>query len=461
MARRVLVLGLDCAVPELMFDRFLDELPNVRAMMRKGIYGRMRSSDPPITIPAWTVMATSKSPGRLGMYGFRHRKGSSYTGFRIANSYSLEEPAIWDVLGSNGKRVCLVGIPPSYPPFPVNGWLVSCFITPSTKRSYTYPPELRAEIESLVGDYVFDVEFRTEERDRLLKDLYEMAERQYKVVRHLLTTKPWDFCMFVDIGMDRVQHAFWKYFDEEHHLHQPGTRFEGVVKDYYRHWDDRLGDLLSLVDGDTAVIVVSDHGAQRMRGCFCVNEWLAREGYLRLNRMPSKMTPLKDADVDWARTIAWGWGGYYARVFVNVKGREDRGVVDPSDYEKIREELTQRIKAIRGPNDERWNTEVYRPEELYGECIGDYPDLMVYFDGLSWRSAGTIGHGTLYLPENDLGPDDAVHSKEGIFVLHDPREDYGAKEIRLNVLDVAPTILHLMGLPVPGDMEGEVIKEVL
>lgn len=460
MVRRVLVVGLDSAAPELMFKRFIDKLPNTRGMTKKGIHGRMRSSDPPITIPAWAVMVTSRSPGRLGMYGFRHRKGSSYTEFRIANSTSLGVPAIWDVLGSRGKRSCLVGIPPSFPPFPVDGWLISGFITPSTRRPYTYPPELRDEVESLIGEYVFDVRFRTEERDGLLRDLDDMSERQYKVMRHLLTTKPWDFYMFVDIGMDRVQHAFWKYFDEQHHLHKPGTRFENAVEDYYRRWDERIGELLSLVDDDTAVIVVSDHGAKRMKGCFCVNEWLIRQGYLKLRKGGNGTTSLEEVDVDWNRTIAWGWGGYYARIFVNVKGREEHGVVDPKDYERVLDELIRRIKDIRGPDGERWKTEVHKPEELYGQCEGDYPDLMVYFDDLSWRSAGTIGHGTLYLPENDIGPDDAVHSRDGIFILYDPREDYGGQEVRVDILDVAPTILHLMGVSIPSDFEGRVIEEV-
>lgn len=458
MSRRVLVIGLDSASPDLVFDRFAGSMPNTNSMAKRGVYGEMRSCDPPITIPAWTVMATSKSPGKLGLYGFRYRKGNSYTEFSIASSQSVRERAVWDILGDAGKQSCLIGVTPSYPPVPVNGWLVSGFITPSAEKGYTYPPELKKEIEALVGEYKFDVEFRTEEREKLLDQIYDMTERRYKLIRHLLTNKPWDFFMFVEIGLDRIHHAFWKYFDKEHHLYQSGSKFERVVEDYYHYWDEKIGEILSLVGDDTTVLVTSDHGAKRMKGCFCVNEWLIKEGYLKLKGSVKKFTPPQKANIDWGKSRAWGWGGYYARIFLNVKGREEQGVIDPEDYESARDELIDSIKRIRGPEGEKWDTKVFRPEDIYDECNGSYPDLMVYFDDLSWRSAGTMGHDTLYLPENDIGPDDAVHAQDGMFLLYDPKRDYGCKRIRTSIFDIAPTILRLMGENVPNDMRGKVIE---
>lgn len=458
MPNRVLIVGLDSASPQLVFDRFRDELPHLSAMMKEGIYGEMRSCHPPITIPAWTVMATGKSPGRLGLYGFRHRKGYSYSDDWVANSQAIKEEAIWDMLGQRGKRVCLVGVPPSYPPRPVNGNLISCFITPDATRPYTFPSELKGEIESLVGEYIFDVEFRTEERDQLLERVYEMTEQRFKVMNHLLRTKSWDFAMMVEIGLDRVQHAFWKYFDPQHEKYQPGNRYENVVKEYYRFLDEKLGETLSVIDRDTAVLVVSDHGAKGMRGAFCVNQWLMEEGYLRLRQKPDGVVGLDKAEVDWARTKAWGWGGYYARIFLNVRGREEQGVIEPQDYERERERLIDRLKSIRDPQGRPMDTKVYKPEEIYDECRGDYPDLMVYFDDLYWRSAGTIGYDTPYLSENDTGPDDAVHDYNGIFVLYHPRGGEGRRIPEVDILDVAPTVLHLMGISQPEDIPGEVIK---
>jgi len=152
--------------------------------------------------------------------------------------------------------------------------------------------------------------------------------------------------------------------------------------------------------------------------------------------------------------VAWGWGGYYARIFLNVKGREPQGVVAPEDYERVRDDIARRLLQIRGPNGEEWRTRVLKPGEGFGECRGDPPDLRVYFDDLYWRSAGTMGHGDIYLPENDTGPDDAVHDKMGLYIYYDPRRDLGGREQELRIVDVAPTLLKAMGLPVPGEMEG-------
>jgi len=458
--RKALLIGLDCAAPELMFHRFIDRLPNIRRMMRRGIYGRLESSDPPITIPAWMVMATSRSPGVLGLYGFRHRKDNSYREIWIASSHSVPGRKIWDHVAEAGGKSCLVAVPPSYPPVPIEGWLVGCFITPDTKREYTYPAELGREIEELVGEYMPDVEFRIEDKRGLIEGVYEMTEKRFEVVKHLMRTRDWRFFMLVEIGLDRVHHAFWKYFDEEHHLHTPGSEFETVVEDYYAYLDGKVGELLKLIDDDTVVLIASDHGGKRMKGAFCVNSWLEEQGLLKLKKPVEAGTRLQDAEVDWDETVAWGWGGYYARIFLNVKGREARGVVDPENYEKVREEIADRLRRIRGPNGEAWRTTVLKPDEFFEECSGDPPDLMVYFDDLYWRSAGTMGHGNIYLPENDTGPDDAVHDKMGLYVYYDPAKDLGGVEKDMKIVDVAPTLLRAMGLPVPREMEGRPLQRV-
>jgi len=453
--RKLLVMGLDCAPPEIVFGRLGEELPNLRRLMDQGVYGRLRSCDPPITIPAWMVMVTSKNPGRLGLYGFRHRRGYSYKDGWIANSLSVKEEKIWDILGRAGMKSCLVGIPPSYPPTPVNGELVSCFITPDANREYTYPPELKKEIETLVGPYPFDVDFRTDSRDTLLRDLHDMTDKHFRTVEHLLKTRQWDFFMFVEIGTDRMHHAFWKFYDENHPKYVKGNPYENAMREYYKRIDEYVGQILRSVDDDTVVVVVSDHGAKGMRGAFCANEWLIREGYLVLKEKPQTVTDIEKASVDWSRTKAWAWGGYYARVFFNVKGREPEGIIDPKEFERERDELTRRLKEIKDPAGRRMETQVYKPEELYPVALGDSPDLMVYFDNLFWRSAGTIGHGDLYLSENDTGPDDAVHSEYGIFILHDKLLKQTGRIPDVSILDVAPTLLQRLNINIPHSMEGK------
>jgi len=453
--RKLMIMGLDSAPPELVFDKFRDELPNIRGLMERGVYARMRSSDPPITIPAWMVMVTSRNPGSLGLYGFRHRKGYSYTDGWIANSLSVKAEKIWDILARAGMKVCVVGVPPSYPPTPVNGELISCFITPDANREYTHPPELKREIEALVGPYPFDVEFRTDQRDQLLKDLHDMTATRFRVIEHLMTTRPWDFFMFVDIGLDRMHHAFWKYYDKDHPKYVPGNQYETAILDYYKRLDEHVGALLKLVDDDTIVVAVSDHGVKGMRGAFCVNEWLIREGYLVLKERPQSVVEMEKAAVDWGRTRAWAWGGYYARVFLNVKGRETQGVIEPSEFERERDKLAERLKAICDPNGRRMETQVYKPEMLYPVSVGDRPDLMVYFDDLFWRSAGTLGHSDIYLSENDTGPDDAVHSQHGTFILRDSELKQRGQIADIDILDIAPTLLERMKMTIPSSMEGK------
>ncbi|MBD3245818.1 MAG: nucleotide pyrophosphatase, partial [Candidatus Omnitrophica bacterium] len=207
--RKVCVIGLDCASPQLIFHQFKDRLPAFRKIMEQGEYAPMRSIHPPITIPAWMSMCSGQDAGQMGIYGFRSRTGNSYIDFDISSSRAFRHvPKLWDKLRQHGKKSILVGIPPSYPVYPVEGWLISGFLCPDSSREFTYPKELKEEIRRLIGEYRFDVSFRTHDRDRIIESVWEMTEKRFDVIEYLLTRKPWDFCMSVEIGLDRVHHAF-------------------------------------------------------------------------------------------------------------------------------------------------------------------------------------------------------------------------------------------------------------
>ena len=455
MASRALVIGLDCAPPQLVFERWREELPTLRSLMERGRYGVLRSCDPPITVPAWACMTSSRSPGALGIYGFRNRRDRSYEGLSIANSRSVSAPRVWDVLSARGRSAIVIGVPPSYPVTALNGVMISCFLTPDTQRSqYTYPAKLKQEIEGLVGSYMVDVDdFRTWDKERLLTDIEEMTEKRFRVAEHLLETRPWDLFFMVEMGTDRMHHAFWRFFDAEHRLHEPGNRFEGAMLDYYRALDAKIDRLLRFADDDTAVLVVSDHGAKPIDGGICVNEWLRNEGYLVLAEEPAEPTPLRPEMVDWSRTTAWGEGGYYCRLSLNVEGREPQGTVPAHEFEQVRAELKAKLEALGDERDRPIGTVAYRPEELYSEQNGIPPDLLVYFGELAWRSIGQVGTGTVHVLENDTGPDDANHAPEGLYLLTAEGVEAGPGEER-DLRDIAPTLLRLLGEPVPGDMEG-------
>ena len=454
MASRVLVIGLDCAPPQLVFDRWLDELPTIRSLAERGSYGVLRSCDPPITVPAWSVMTSSRNPGALGIYGFRNRRDHSYDGLAFANSRSIRVPRVWDILSERGRPVIVLGVPQTYPVTQTNGVMVSCFLTPDVKTSqYTHPPELKEEIEGLVGEYMVDVpNFRTNEKDRLLADLEEMTEKRFRLAEHLLETRPWDLFFMVEMGTDRIHHAFWRFTDPKHRLYEPGNEYEGAMLAYYKRLDEKIARLLRFADDETAVLLVSDHGAKAIDGGICVNEWLRHEGYLVLKEEPDGSTRFSPELVDWSRTVAWGEGGYYCRLFLNVAGREPQGTVPADDYERVRDELKQKLETLGDEQGRPIGTVAHKPEELYEDPTGVAPDLMVYFGDLAWRSIGQVGTGTVHVFENDTGPDDANHAHAGLYLLANGAPPGRGPERDLR--DIAPTLLALLGEPVPDEMEG-------
>jgi predicted AlkP superfamily phosphohydrolase/phosphomutase len=465
--RKVFVIGLDCGAPQLVFDLWRDQLPNLTRLAQNGLYGDLMSCIPCITVPAWSSMLASKDPGTLGFYGFRNRADHSYEKMTIATGAAVKEKRVWDYLSEAGKRSVVVGVPQTYPVRPLNGWLVSCFLTPSTtnpKTQWTYPLELRDEVRQVLGGETYDVDvpqFRTDDKDFLLKQVYDMTGKQFKVLNYLLREKPWDFFMFVEMGIDRMHHGFWKYFDREHPKYEPGNPYVHAIRDYTVHVDTLVGQLLDQLDDDTVVLVVSDHGAKKMDGGICINEWLRREGYLVLKEEPrgEGLIPFEKVEVDWSKTKAWGSGGYYARVFMNVQGREPQGIIPPSEYEREREELAARLAAIPDPDGKPIGTVSFKPQEVYRAVRNVAPDLITYFGNLLWRSVGSFGHAGIHTSENDTGPDDANHAPNGMYTLYDPRKNYGGKRVDgFDLMDVAPTILDLMGLPVPADMQGKVMR---
>jgi predicted AlkP superfamily phosphohydrolase/phosphomutase len=452
---KTLVIGLDSAAPELLFGD--ERLTNLRRLMEGGCYGRLETIIPPITVPAWMCMATSQDPGSLGVYGFRNRTDHSYEGLEIVNSRSIQDITIWDQVAREGKRANIVGVPPSYPPRKTSGLCVGCFLTPDTTNdNYTHPPAVKDQIARLIGEYPVDVKgFRTDRKDWLKDEIYAMSRKHFEVVRHFMTNSEWDYFQFVEIGLDRLQHGFWKYHDPQHVLHEPGSPYEEVIRDYYLYLDNEIGRILETLTDDTAILVLSDHGAQRLDGGFCVNEWLVKEGLLVLNEYPKQITPFCKLDVNWDKTRVWSEGGYYARVFFNVKGREPRGAVDQADYERLRDDVKARLEATVGDTGRAMGTAVFKPEEIYSNVRRVAPDLIAHFGGLYWRSIGGVGYSAIHVQENDTGPDDCNHSLYGSFILAASNSPLLGEIEGARILDLAPTMLELGGYDIPSSMQGK------
>lgn len=452
--KKAFVIGLDCLAPQLLFKEYLKDLPTIQRLLEHSVWGKMASTLPPITCPAWASMVTGKDPGKLGIYGFRNRSDYSYDKLEIATSCHIKEEALWDILAQNGKKSIVIAVPPSFPPKAINGIMVGCFLTPDLKSDYTFPKDLKIEIKKKFGDYQIDVrDFRTTDKAKLLKEIHALSENRFNFAQYLMKTKPWDFFMFVDMGPDRFHHGFWSYCDPGHPKYKKGNVYENAMRDYYKSLDARIGNIIKDLDKDTTVYIVSDHGAKKIDGCFCINEWLIKKKYLVLKKYPQKVTKFSCDMVDWGETKAWGEGGYYGRIFFNVKGRESTGLVEKKNYASFAKELTAELKKIKYKNSSSQKTVVFRPDEIYKEARGIPPDLFVFFGDLYWRSVGSVGFNNIYTFENDTGPDDANHDYQGVFIMHDQKIKK-PREADISIYDFAPTVLRNMGMKVPSHMKG-------
>ncbi len=420
-------MALD-GVPFDILVRFRDVLPNLSELMDRGGWGVMRAIDPPITVPAWACMFTGRDPGQLGFYGFRHLKRGGYESY-IVSSRSLRFRYVWEVMG---LKSVAIGVPPGYPARRYGIW-ISDFLTPGHEGPWIHPESLREDVERVSGGYVFDIEYRTERKREAWEELVEMTEKRWRVARYLAERESWDIMVLHEIGTDRVHHLYQKYYDPQHPQYEPGNELEDMVERYYVMVDGLIEDLIK-ASGDADVLVLSDHGNQAQRGVYAINMWLMDEGYLTLRSEPRRGENIEEADVDWGRTQVWAWGGYYSRIFINMRGREPKGIVSREEYEDLVRELRRKLTVMKAPWGHIQNT-ILRPREIYRDVRGDPPDLMLYMDNVRVRPVQTIGYESPWLGENDTGPDDSLHSFEGIYIAtfmeHGKRDLYALQTAEL------------------------------
>lgn len=432
----------------------LAELPNLRRLALAGISGPLESTMPPITVPAWTSMLTGRDPGELGIYGFRNRRTFDYGDLVSASSGMVSFPRLWDYVAEAGGDSIVVGVPQTSPAPAVRGVLVSGFEAQGLEGiTSCHPADLTSEIDRVVGDYRFDVaSFRHSPLDQVLTQIYAMTESRFKLMSHLLNTRHWDFAMLCEIAPDRLHHCFWSYHDPLHPRYKTESLYRNVICDYYRYLDDWIGCLVQLVGPECGVLIVSDHGAKAMLGGVCINEILLETGWLVLREIPSQPIPLQPQLVDWTRTRAWAEGGYYARIFLNIKNREPQGVIPIGQRNEVRLELSRLLETLSLPFGPTIKNDVLWPEDLYRRVRGIPPDLLVFFGGLNWRSLGTVGHGRTWLVGNDTGLDEANHARDGFFLFQGPGVSHRGQ--RASILDIAPTALQWLCLTPPDDLTG-------
>jgi predicted AlkP superfamily phosphohydrolase/phosphomutase len=457
MKQKIAIIGLDCASPQLVFEKWIDHLPNLKKLIKTGISAPLQSCDPPITIPAWSVMFSGKDPGQLGVYGFRNRIDYSYNNLKIADSSWIKDRRLWDYFTEVSKNSIVIGVPQTYPVTPMQGIMISGLLAEELDSNSVYPVHLLKTIKQNVPDYEFDVKnFRTDNKENLIKKIYQMTMTRFRFARHLLDTTDWDGFILVEIGLDRLQHAFWQFMDDQSTNYQPNSRFKDVILKYYQYLDFEIGTLLKRFDENTDIMIVSDHGAKAFKGGFCINQWLMENGYLRLKEKFNRVKNLSVDMVDWEKTKVWAEGGYYARCFFNIKGREKRGIIDSNEVVNLKEKIKSELNDVRNLKGNLLKNNILFPEDIYKECKGIAPDMMVYPDDLNYRAIGSIGWDSSITHKNDTGPDGANHDYEGIFIFSGKGIKH-KREKQISIYDITPTVLNRMDISFPKDLNGKII----
>jgi predicted AlkP superfamily phosphohydrolase/phosphomutase len=498
--RRVLSIGLDGATFDVLTPLMdAGRMPNLRGLRDSGSWGPLRSTVPPLTAPAWASFATGMNPGKHGVFQFF--QGSSAQGPRVAsdavvNATSIRAPTLWQRLGAGGLRVGLVNVPMTYPPPPVNGFVVAGTPAPLRPRTLTYPPELatrlrgyRLDLPYFLGGREFQAQYVPAAR-RLLSEMAGLLEERASFTLRLLREEPWEFFMVVFTETDRLGHYLWPYDNRD--------RADGVgeaVVAWYERLDAVLGELVAAAGPGSSVLIMSDHGmgpAATRRVYF--NDWLLQRGELALdNRRRNLNTWLwrvglsRDRLARLLRRLPGGFarslvrrGGqvevpldlgatraYYVPIYEFVGGisivpRLPELAPGTLAYETLRDRLAAELSALRDPATGEAVVEcVYRREELYaGPYLTEAPDLILV---LHPRFVGNhrVGNQAVVADRVELAQVRGAHRFDGIFLASGAGLSAAGRQEGLRIEDLAPTILYLLGLPVPEEMDGRVLAEVL
>jgi predicted AlkP superfamily phosphohydrolase/phosphomutase len=508
---KVLVIGLDGATFDLINPWARDGyLPTFNRLMHEGAHGPLRSTIPPMTAPAWTSFATGTNPGKHRLYDWIAREPDSYR-FSPVTALDGMAPTIYTLLSQAGRRVCTLNVPMTYPPVPVNGVMVSGMPAPSTQNTITYPAHLLQDILQAVGDYVLYPDpgqaYSDSGVDAFLDRLYHTTDIRVRAFDYLRERGVWDFAMLVFNGTDTVCHALWKYMDREHPLHDPGryAKYGSAIRDYYQFIDKYLARIVETLDDDTTLVIMSDHGFGPFHKFIHVNNWLMEQGLMRVRpglrpRLKANLFHLGFApmnvynllmqlglgalkrevvrgqgqgllkrlflsfeDVDWSQTQAYSLGNI-GQIYVNLAGREPLGRVKPgAEYEQVRENIIARLWELRDRETGEGVVEaVYRREEIYsGDQVEHAPDILFLPRRLEYFGFGEYEFGSHKIIEAMKRGISGTHRMNGVFLAYGQAVQPGVQVKDAQIVDLAPTILHLMGEPIPEHMDGGVLKEIL
>jgi predicted AlkP superfamily phosphohydrolase/phosphomutase len=510
-SKRVMVIGLDGATWDVLDRWILDgTLPNLARLRGEGSWGVLRSTIPPITAAAWSTFMTGKRPSKHGVYHFINLFGSDGDGNgngngsgELVSARSLKSPTLWDILGHHDRKVLLINIPLTYPPRPVNGVMVTGLLTPRNAPVFTYPAELSKEIT----DYKIDLDRFVDKTPfvdvidgeivvptlTLVDEFRDMLEKRARVTFSLMDSQPWEFVMVVFIGTDRMGHYLWEYQSGRGCSSPEAQALCRAVREYYIRLDEIVGELARKAGDDVSTIIMSDHGmGPKHTKRVHLNNWLLEHGWLTASKPAKKISNpdgwlsrlglprdkigriirrlpgvantrlVKQAaasaalqvDMVRSRAVAIPIFNHIFGIRINTEG-------EPK--ERLRAEISQALRELTDPQTGLKLVEhIYRGEDYYdGPLAQNVPELIVMMNpdyGGSYR----LGRYSSVVTELQVHTHRGNHRMEGILSARGPEIARQAQPLPdLDIEDVAPTVLHLMGLPVPVDMDGRVLTEIL
>lgn len=508
MKTRVLIVGLDGADPRLI-ARWRDSLPTLTKLRSEGVWGNLNSTTPAVTGPAWLSFASGMNPGKHGYHYWERHIPGTYE-FDPLSSRAVHKRALWELLSDAGYRVGLVNVPATFPPSKVNGIIVAGLGVPGAGSSYTYPDSLKAELESRFGYRAPEApDYAVLDADSKLGILQHNVQVQLTVCQQLLREQDFDFFMVVFGATDLAQHFFWADMDSGHPLHGRRSydpRCARAILETYVRVDAAVATLIESVGSEANVFVVSDHGFGPQYSILSLNRWLVDHGYLHIRgykptllgtigrvsqltdfvgldheamcKIASKLLSLGLRNtrlgslltlmalnyrsqfgglvVDWPASQAYSVG--QDAIYLNIKGREPEGAIDPLDVETVIAKLVDRLLDTRHPQTgEPLVLDVLRQEQVYsGHNLVCMPDLLLSLrDGYQTRP-----HLTRELVVPPECERTGCHRQQGIFIGWGPDIRGDCFYLDADIMDVAPTVSHLMGLPISKSIDGHVLQDI-
>ncbi len=496
---KVFVIGLDGATFDLLRP-WIDQgrLPTFKKLIEGGIYGDLISTIPPVTSPAWPSFMTGKNPGKHGVFDFVGG-GLGYEK-EIKNAKDIKSKTLWELLSEEGKVCIIINVPVTYPLRKINGCIVSGMLTP-LDVCYTHPPEIAEELNKL--GYIIEPEIKeTFSETKILEVLLDASSKRFKAALHLMKKLEWNFFMIVFRGTDVIQHHLWQFGKE-------------TILDYYKHIDVLLEKLIEKTGENVNIILMSDHGFGPIYKTFHVNTFLKKIGLLRVKqkategdyirikdyrssrkslkglflrlgvtkerifKIAKKLNlikvlqwaykivhikfPTTTKSIDWKNTKAFFSSsiGPTSSIRINLKGREPMGIVKNEEYEKIKNFIIDQLLKIRdSESEEKIVQKVLRREEIYyGPNVEEAPDIVILTRDLKYGSTDRI-YGDAITSE-PIHKGRGTHRMNGIFLAYGPDiKKTGELLQKLNIIDIAPTILHMFKIPIPKDIDGGVLKEI-